>query len=327
MTAAPRYRATCACGPLDVQVRSDDAGLVERSVAMLSLFDARWEPPRRNVRVEIRCKREAPPAVAGAFLTGGRIRIDARGRDVRASTTGGLFVRGVAVRAHDVWCLDVPGGEFALAQEVDFEHLLELALATGWQRAGWVAVHAGALERDGRCIVLCARSNGGKSTLSAALVRDGWNTLGDDKVLLRVRAGRPELAALAHTFNLDPAARQWLTGIDGVDRWSQYSAGTVKRRVPVSALGGAGIGRACPTHVLQIVLTRKPGGLRAIALERGQAAALLLRQIVIPRDRTAAGSILRTAALAGSQVRALRVEIGLDADAADWSVQLERALR
>ncbi len=328
MTPALRYTNTCACGPLNVRVRSDDAMLVDRSVAMLSLFDARWRAPMRSVRIDIRRTAAAPRAATGAFLAAGRMRVDARAEQVSASTTGGLCARGFAQRGRDVWHLGVPDGTLATAQAIDFEHLIELALTTGWRRSGWLAVHAGALERNGRCVILCARSNGGKSTLCAALVRDGWRTLGDDKVLLRVRDGRPELAALAHTFNLDPTSKRWLRGLDDIEQRSPYSAGTTKRRVPVSALGGAGVARARPTHVLQLALTGTPGTLRATALEPGEATALLLRQIVIPNDRDAAQTILRTAARAGARLRALRVEIGLNSGGSPtWSAQLERALR
>lgn len=46
------------------------------------------------------------------------------------------------------------------------------------------ALHAAALHRDARCVLLCARTGGGKSTLAAALTASGYSLLSDDLVFL-----------------------------------------------------------------------------------------------------------------------------------------------
>ncbi len=45
-------------------------------------------------------------------------------------------------------------------------------------------LHAGAVEREGECIIVAGESGRGKSTLTAALVQDGWNYLTDEVVAI-----------------------------------------------------------------------------------------------------------------------------------------------
>jgi HprK-related kinase A len=48
-----------------------------------------------------------------------------------------------------------------------------------------VAFHAGAVERDGKAVILTGPSGAGKSTLCAALSQSGWRLLSDEIVLVR----------------------------------------------------------------------------------------------------------------------------------------------
>ncbi len=48
----------------------------------------------------------------------------------------------------------------------------------------YVIFHAGAIERDGRALILTGPSGSGKSTLCAALSQTGWRLLSDEMVLL-----------------------------------------------------------------------------------------------------------------------------------------------
>jgi len=59
--------------------------------------------------------------------------------------------------------------------------LVEIAL----QRSGdFGAVHAAAVVRDGRCLLLAGASGAGKSTITAALVAAGFELMGDDTTVL-----------------------------------------------------------------------------------------------------------------------------------------------
>ena len=65
----------------------------------------------------------------------------------------------------------------------EIEQQLVLLLARAWAGQGWTPLHAGSLIPPGKtdCVLVCAPSGAGKTTLIAALLRRGWRTLGDDK--------------------------------------------------------------------------------------------------------------------------------------------------
>jgi HprK-related kinase A len=64
----------------------------------------------------------------------------------------------------------------------------------------YLVIHAGALERNGRAMILPAPSGHGKSTLCAALVHRGWRLLSDELALVHPSGGR--LAPLPRPISL-----------------------------------------------------------------------------------------------------------------------------
>jgi HprK-related kinase A len=69
------------------------------------------------------------------------------------------------------------------------EMAMNLQMALGWRRH--LLLHASAVERDGRVLVMTGQSGSGKSTLSALLGSRGWRFLGDEFVLLDPESGEP----------------------------------------------------------------------------------------------------------------------------------------
>ena len=67
------------------------------------------------------------------------------------------------------------------------------------------AIHAAAVARDGRCILLPGSPGNGKSTLAAAMVGAGMRLLGDDTVVL----GRDALAARPVPFSICLKSGSW----------------------------------------------------------------------------------------------------------------------
>lgn len=61
-------------------------------------------------------------------------------------------------------------------------------------------LHAAALERNGRCVILPGLSGAGKSTLTAALSLSGWRLLSDELTI--VDAGDGQIVALARPVSL-----------------------------------------------------------------------------------------------------------------------------
>jgi HprK-related kinase A len=64
---------------------------------------------------------------------------------------------------------------------------MNLQMALGWRRH--LLLHASAVERGGRVLVMTGASGSGKSTLSALLGHNGWRFMGDEFVLLDLESG------------------------------------------------------------------------------------------------------------------------------------------
>lgn len=75
---------------------------------------------------------------------------------------------------------------------------MNLQMALGQRR--FLLLHAAALERDGRALVLTGESGAGKSTLATLLGARGWRFMGDEFALLDPASGRvhafPRLVSL-----------------------------------------------------------------------------------------------------------------------------------
>lgn len=67
------------------------------------------------------------------------------------------------------------------------EMAMNLQMALGWRRH--LLLHASAVEKRGRVLVMTGASGSGKSTLSALLGAQGWRFLGDEFVLLDPATG------------------------------------------------------------------------------------------------------------------------------------------
>lgn len=93
------------------------------------------------------------------------------------------------------------GGDFVLPEAVPMppdwgvlaaEMAMNLQLALGERR--YLLLHASAVERDGRALLMTGLSGAGKSTLAALLATRGWRLMGDEFALV------DPLTGLAHAF-------------------------------------------------------------------------------------------------------------------------------
>lgn len=64
---------------------------------------------------------------------------------------------------------------------------MNLQMALGWRRH--LLLHASAVEKDGKALIMTGASGSGKSTLSAMLGHKGWRFMGDEFVLLDLVRG------------------------------------------------------------------------------------------------------------------------------------------
>jgi HprK-related kinase A len=93
------------------------------------------------------------------------------------------------------------GGDFVLPEAAPLplaqgllaaEMAMNLQMALGQRR--YLLLHASAVERDGRAVLMTGLSGAGKSTLAALLGRRGWRLMGDEFALVDPASG------LVHAF-------------------------------------------------------------------------------------------------------------------------------
>jgi hypothetical protein len=289
-----------------------------------ALFDVRWVGPPLTVELDIDAGAPLSPPAEGRFLHCAKMRVDADGEDLRASFDGG--VSATFDSRTGSWRVRLPSARPTGPVLADIEGLVTLVLATGWRALGWVPLHAGAVAKDGRCALLCAPSGGGKSSLTVAMVARGWQTLGDDKLLLR-HDGR-ELRALLFHLNLDPRTRFWFPALGDLASLPEYSMWTPKRRLKITSVWpSSGRETARPTHL--VAITREAGvvGVTVEPMARGETLSLLLHQTVVPGDPAVARRMVGPVAACAAGLESWRVTVGDDAYRdADALAPLEAAL-
>jgi HprK-related kinase A len=104
----------------------------------------------------------------------------------------------------------LPFAQALLAAEMG----MNLQMALGWRRH--LLLHASAVEREGRALIMTGLSGSGKSTLSALLGQNGWRFMGDEFVLLDLDSGAavpfPRLISLKN----EAIGAMQATALDGV---------------------------------------------------------------------------------------------------------------
>jgi hypothetical protein len=317
-----------ACGPLDIEVEASEPVVHARLGEPLGIYDQRWPDPRRSVKVVATATDGPAPSVSGTFLLCSRMAVDRIGSALVGVTRSGVHGTGHLGPAGECWNIAVPLQLLESEALDELEDLVGLALTTGWRRAGWVPVHAAAVANGPRVALLCSESGGGKSTLTASMLRRGWCTLGDDKLLLRLDAGRtPEIGSLLSTFNLDPRTNEWMPEIGPLDHLPRYSAWTEKRRVQARAIWSGGvISRGQPTHLVELRRVDRRG-VRTTPLPPAEVLSALLRQVVLPSDAATTKPMLACLGTTAGRLAGVRMEVGPDAYSnTDVAAILDQAL-
>lgn len=307
--------ATFGAGPVQVRVESDDDDVLRIAANALELFSTQWKTRESTIGIAFRRRASTRLPASGTYLTCARMTVDRYEDGFAATALSGIAALGRTGAEGAGWVVDVPPSlEFDEASAGDIEDLISLFLTVAWRECGWQPVHAGAVTKGSRTLMLCAPSGGGKSTLTAALVRSGWVSLGDDKLLLGTRDGAPAIASLMHTFNLHPRTASWFRELGELDALPRYSAWTPKRRVALASLTQwQSVERAMLTDIVRIERTAAHASARIEPLPRVETLPALLRQIVIPADVRTAERVLRDCSTASRSLWSHRLEIGEDA--------------
>ena len=86
---------------------------------------------------------------------------------------------------------------------------MNLQVALGWRRH--MLLHASAVARDGRAVIMSGESGSGKSTLAALLGEEGWRLMGDEFTLIDPADGAalafPRAVSLKNAAIAEVAAR------------------------------------------------------------------------------------------------------------------------
>jgi hypothetical protein len=144
---------------------------------------------------------------------------------------------------HDGWQLSQDGAwPTTVAREEGFSVLMQWLLAAVLERTDFTLVHAGVLARDGRALLLPAMSGRGKSTTTAAMVREGFSFCSDELAALddegRVHAYalpmRMRADALTRLGELGPRLRTVGERMWRKDTWTHFlMAADVHRGAPL----------------------------------------------------------------------------------------------
>ncbi|MDR3458606.1 MAG: hypothetical protein P4N60_14240 [Verrucomicrobiae bacterium] len=306
--------AVYACGPVRLAVVFDDANWRDALHGLLSQYDAPWPTP--EVVVSVAIERATAPSEnrepAGAYLRSYRLRVDRHGSRLLSRSRVGVWMEfdlaGRTARITVPFHSDWP----ELVEEV--EQQLVLLLARSWSQAGWTPLHAASLIPPGekRCVLLCAPSGTGKTTLTTAFLRRGWRTLGDDKTLLRAEAEGVVAGALAQRFHLHPSASRWFPEAGNLARFPPYSRWTDKRIVRIADVWSDRLlERASPAGLLHV--ERVESGMSFEPLDRLKTLNTLLRQVAIPTDPEHARPLVSCIAQTAAKLNSARLNIGHEA--------------
>jgi len=188
-----RYAARIAVGPVQFRIGSD---WPEPVAALESLYAGYPKDPERTADATVRLFAARPWR-----------------RWLRPSVhIGGDFVVPDA--------LPLPLSMGLLAAEMG----MNLQVALGWRRH--MLLHASAVARDGRAVVMSGESGSGKSTLAALLGEGDWRLMGDEFTLIDPVAG--DALAFPRAISLKNEAIAEMAGRVDAARLGPLLAGTPK---------------------------------------------------------------------------------------------------
>ncbi len=144
---------------------------------------------------------------------------------VRLEATGlvrRFFRRQVAINGDYMLpdAVPLPFDQALLAAEMG----MNLQMALGWRRH--LLLHASAVEKDGKVLIMTGLSGSGKSTLSAMLGRNGWRFMGDEFVLIDPASG--EAAPFPRMISLKNSAIAAMEAVAPGAQFGPLLAGTPK---------------------------------------------------------------------------------------------------
>lgn len=246
-----------------------------------------------------------------AFDLAGRLGID---WDVYARD-GGLVLD--YHRRGRLW-LDTAGGrlEGALAEPLELHQALLPSIffffpfAQLLSRRGLHVVHAAALERNGRGVLIPGMSGSGKSTSCVSLMRAGYRCLSDDKPFLRANGSSVELLPFPEMIDVTDQSVAFFPELSRAA--STLESGFRKKRFCAETLyPGSTADTVRPSLILFPNISVEPTS-RVEALSKAQALQALLPHSLLCFDREISACRFELLARLVETTAAYRLHFGRD---------------
>lgn len=161
-------------------------------------------------------------------------------------------------------------------------HFLEALALTLLATLRVVTVHAAAVGRYGRGMLLCGASGAGKSSLAYGCARAGWSYISDDASHLLRGVDQPRVIGNSHQFRFRPSAQTLFPELGGRSL-TPRARGKPSIEVPTSELPNILAAEEATIHNI-IFLNRRPSSVAQLKpLPRGFAMDYF-RQHVYPEE-------------------------------------------
>jgi hypothetical protein len=191
------------------------------------------------------------------------------------------------------------------------EYLFHLASTELFRHRGLYTIHAAALEKDGRGILISGNSGRGKTTSSLSLLRSGYRYLSDDQPLIQDAGTHVDVLPFPTKINATQATIEFFPELADVPDHVPHP-GSRKRSFHAEDLYPASIGERCrPAMVLFPHVADVPHSHLEL-LSKRRALELLLPQALLVFDPEVARREFQVLAKLARQVNCYRLHFGHD---------------
>jgi hypothetical protein len=190
--------------------------------------------------------------------------------------------------------------------------LLTIPLIEALKRRKHYSVHAAALARGARGLVISGSSGSGKSTLALALVRAGFDFMGDDMLFLTRSAAGLQALALPEAFDLTEHSVGFFPELSDLLE-SRLRPGWPKHQLHVDERFGAKIAWRCEPRLLVFPRVASSGKSVLTVMPRNQALMELLPNVLLTDGASSQEHLEACSALVQSTA-CYRLETGTDFD-------------
>lgn len=209
-------------------------------------------------------------------------------------------------------------------------HPLIFGLWTLLRGVGYFGLHAAALAKGDRGILLVAPSDSGKTTAALSLVQHGWRQVSDDAVLLRREKDVIRALTFRHDFSLDPEVLSMWPELR-TREWGRSPSDPTKFRVDLREVyPDAAAPRCTPEVVVVPKISAKPeSSLSRMPKREALHHVIAQSTVTVAPIQPWVAAHMQVISELVQQVATYRLESGRDVldDPVRFSALLERCLR